>query len=317
MEETCGSCRFFRATGERDDGKLGICRLEKVMGVFREAMRACPSFSVHGDPHPPVVVDSGRRGSGHRRSGGRGGVATRPPRVSSGTLGAVLGNLSPEQLKAAIAEVLAEEQLLAECQLGRHWVGGQITLVPVDAALKPKLLNMDLFFHKMVMIRDNLRVMEQKVNSHAQLHDAEKLDLQGRVNLCYSGVAQMGVGWLAPNGATGPIGEAGALLRQLIVEVRFDGLTSGAPRLSDRWMGGQAQFVCEANEHAEPLEVFFHRLLVLRDRLRALEAEIEAHAHIAPDEADAMCGYIRRCYGTLTTFNALFHNREDYFTSTK
>ena len=48
-----------------------------------------------------------------------------------------------------------------------------------------------------------------------------------------------------------------------------------------------------------------------------LEATLGAHPHVAPDEADAMAGYIRRCYGSLTSFNLLFREREDYFTSSR
>ena len=67
----------------------------------------------------------------------------------------------------------------------------------------------------------------------------------------------------------------------------------------------------------EPIEQFFHRLVVLRDRLLALEAEIEAHPHIPGDDASTMAGYVRRCYGSLTTFNVLFNDRDAYFSSSR
>jgi hypothetical protein len=65
------------------------------------------------------------------------------------------------------------------------------------------------------------------------------------------------------------------------------------------------------------MEIFFHRLVVLRDRLLSLEAQLSGHAHIAPDESDAISAYLRRCHGSLTTFNVLFRDREDYFASAR
>ena len=58
-------------------------------------------------------------------------------------------------------------------------------------------------------------------------------------------------------------------------------------------------------------------IVLLRDRLMALEAEMEAHPHIPGDDASTMAGYVRRCYGSLTTFNVLFEDRDDYFSSSR
>jgi hypothetical protein len=56
---------------------------------------------------------------------------------------------------------------------------------------------------------------------------------------------------------------------------------------------------------------------VVRDRLFALEAVIQTHSKLAGEQADSMSQYLRRSYGTLTTFNLLFRDREDYFSSSR
>lgn len=69
--------------------------------------------------------------------------------------------------------------------LGEKWLGGTMLLQPADKSLKPKEIPIDDFFHKVVMLRDRLRVLEQNINSNKKLSDEEKVNIQQYITRCY------------------------------------------------------------------------------------------------------------------------------------
>lgn len=77
--------------------------------------------------------------------------------------------------------------------LGDRWVGGTILLQPADKSLKPKEIPVDDFFHKIVMLRDRLRVLEQNINSNKKLSDEDKVNIQQYITRCYGSLTTFNV----------------------------------------------------------------------------------------------------------------------------
>ena len=90
-----------------------------------------------------------------------------------------------QQIKMALKDCLREEGVVGETSLSPRWKGGRLVLQPQDHTLQSKEIPLDDFFHKIVMVRDRLRVLEQKINAHRTLGEDEKIDLQQYITRCY------------------------------------------------------------------------------------------------------------------------------------
>lgn len=104
--------------------------------------------------------------------------------------------------------------------------------------------------------------------------------------------------------------------RRVLREVIQEEMGLGEVELGDRWRGGAV--VLEPGKEGTqqktiPMENFFSKVVLLRDKLRVLEQKINAHKGLGVDEKVQLQQYITGCYGTLTTFNLLFQDREEGF----
>ncbi|MBN8878982.1 MAG: hypothetical protein E6Q24_16180 [Chitinophagaceae bacterium] len=99
----------------------------------------------------------------------------------------------------------------------------------------------------------------------------------------------------------------------------WGGVTENVP-LGDKWTGG-IMLLQPSDKSLKPKEIpvedFFHKIVMLRDRLRVLEQNINSNKKLSDEEKVNIQQYITRCYGSLTTFNVLFRNKEDWFVGEK
>lgn len=99
-----------------------------------------------------------------------------------------------EQTVRAVADRLGyEDPEAARQDLAVRWHGGKLVMHPADPTLATKELPLDAFFHKIVMMRNNFRSLEQKVNASERLSEAEKFDLQGYITRCYGSMTSFNI----------------------------------------------------------------------------------------------------------------------------
>jgi hypothetical protein len=108
--------------------------------------------------------------------------------------------------------------------------------------------------------------------------------------------------------------------RSLLKILRLWGGISEVVPIGDRWEKG-TMLLQPADKSLKPKEIpiedFFHKIVMLRDRLRVMEQQINAHKTLSDEDKVNLQQYITRIYGTLTTFNVLFKNKEQWFVGEK
>jgi hypothetical protein len=89
--------------------------------------------------------------------------------------------------------VLLDELGVRDVELGDRWNNGELVLVPGKEGTQEKRIPLDVFFKKIVMVRDKLRVLEQKVNGNKNLSDEDKVQLQQYITGCYGSLTSFNV----------------------------------------------------------------------------------------------------------------------------
>ena len=103
-------------------------------------------------------------------------------------------NVSFSEAEDSLIKILREWSDMTEIvPLGEKWKQGMMILRPFDTSLKEKEIPIEAFFHKIVMLRDRLRVMEQRINAHKLLSDEDKIDLQQYITRIYGSLTTFNV----------------------------------------------------------------------------------------------------------------------------
>lgn len=125
---------------------------------------------------------------------------------------------------------------------------------------------------------------------------------------------------ILPENVTAEIETSSEVEKSLLKILKlWGGITENVP-LGDKWLNG-IMILQPADKTLKPKEIpiqdFFHKIVMLRDRLRVLEQNINSSKNLNDEEKVNIQQYITRCYGSLTTFNVLFKNKEQYFVGDK
>jgi hypothetical protein len=125
---------------------------------------------------------------------------------------------------------------------------------------------------------------------------------------------------IIPENVTEEIETHSDIEKSLLRILRLWGGVSENVPLGDRWQKGK--MILQPSDPSLkgkeiPIEDFFHKIVMLRDRLRVLEQNINSSKNLSDEEKVNIQQYITRCYGSLTTFNVLFKNKEQWFVGEK
>jgi hypothetical protein len=104
-----------------------------------------------------------------------------------------LSALISETVAAMIGELGLERDDSVVEKLAARWQKGTLALRPSDPTLQSKETPLEVFFHKIVMVRNNLRVLEQKINAHEKLSEAEKVEMQQYITRCYGSLTTFNI----------------------------------------------------------------------------------------------------------------------------
>ncbi len=136
-----------------------------------------------------ILFDDGKRTVAPETSG----LEPAEPQAAISGLDLPLDQIIRQTVRAAVGELGLEKPESVIEQLGARWNHGRMVLHPADAALQAKEVPIETFFHKIVMMRNNLRVLEQKINGHEKLNDGEKVEMQQYITRCHGSMTTFNI----------------------------------------------------------------------------------------------------------------------------
>jgi hypothetical protein len=201
LDHRCGSCaRFVRAVEVvRDTGEV-VRKGECLLGVWPSPLydtNTCSQWVRRGEfrARPPERAPSPRSPRA-ARSRAPGSSLTAPAPAAAPiplNLPEDLLAMDEDAFRKVLTEVLRDELGLGDAELAGKWEGGEMVLRPGREGAQDKRIPIDSVFHKVVMIRDRLRVLEQKINSHPKLTGEDKVQMQQYVTACYGSLTTFNV----------------------------------------------------------------------------------------------------------------------------
>jgi hypothetical protein len=197
LDKRCGTCAAF--TRARDDerlGRVGECALAVFPPPVSERA-TCTRHRGRGEKAPDPPRARGRGASARAAiEPFRRGERAPPASLQASSRGPLPKeidlDMDTDELKRVLRQVLAEELGVGEVALGKKWQGGSLVLKPGNET-QEKQVPIEVFFNKIVMIRDKLRVLEQKVNASEKLDATDKVQLQQYITGCYGSLTSFNV----------------------------------------------------------------------------------------------------------------------------
>jgi hypothetical protein len=195
-DRRCGSCaRFVRVIEKIDDNGEVRRHGECLLGVWPSPLYStstCSQYVKRGTfTAKPQTPTRGGRTFGGRALRSAGLAETR------GTLDFELPeellDMNADEFREVLREVIRDELGVGSTPIGNRWEGGEVILKPGKEGTQEKRIPIDALFSKVVMIRDKLRVLEQKLNAHAKLTAEEKVAMQQYITGCYGSLTTFNV----------------------------------------------------------------------------------------------------------------------------
>jgi hypothetical protein len=122
-----------------------------------------------------------------------GGLLPAEPGMAVTGLEQPLGQFVESTIEKIVERLGLEKPDATAVELGPRWQKGKIVLHPSDPTLQTKEVPLEILFHKIVGIRNQLRVLEQKINAHTILTDADKVEMQQYISRCYGSLTTFNV----------------------------------------------------------------------------------------------------------------------------
>ncbi|MFT3927993.1 MAG: hypothetical protein QM778_36030 [Myxococcales bacterium] len=181
----CGTCIFYMRLRVDESGTgFGECRLGCWPAPLKDTA-TCASHQAPGQAPKPRARERAARGPDRSEPNP---LALRPAIPSEVGI-----DMDQEEFRNVLREILLDELGLRDIELGERWLGGEVVLVPGKQGTQEKRIPIDSLFRKIVLIREKLRVLEQKINNNDKLSDEDRLQMQQYVTQCYGSLTTFNV----------------------------------------------------------------------------------------------------------------------------